>query len=213
MKLFLLTLAMALPAQAETIDRIAVSIGNRVITTSDIERQIRVAAFLSGAKPDLSPKARREAAERLVDQRLIASELETARYPEPAPAELDKAFADFKAKFYPTPEQYRAALAASGVSEAEVKEQLHWARRWNSFVTARFRPSTNISDREISDYFDKTVAPAARQANPGASISLDAFRERIADKLLNDRIDEQTNQWLESARKQTEIVFHDEAFE
>src|SRR3954453_700777 len=74
-------MAAALLLQAETIDRIAVAVGNRVITTSDIERQIRVSAFLSGAKPDLSAEARRKTAEAMVDQKLIRGELEANRYP------------------------------------------------------------------------------------------------------------------------------------
>jgi hypothetical protein len=197
----------------ETIDRVAVSVGNRVITTSDIERQIRVAAFISGTKPDLSPKGRREAAGRLIDQRLIQVELEGARYPEPAPQELEAAFADFKAKFYPSPDDYHRALTASGITEDDVKEQLHWQRRWASFVGIRFRPGTGVSEREISDYFESKVAPAARAANPSGTVTLDEFRERIADKLVGDRVDEQMAEWLRKAREQTEVVFHEEAFQ
>jgi hypothetical protein len=207
-----LLVAIAAPVLPETIDRVAVSVGNRVITTSDIERQIRVAAFLSGTKPDLSPKSRREAADRLIDQKLIQLELETARYPEPAPQELEAVFDEFKAKFYPLPDDYRRALAASGITEDDIKEQLHWQRRWVSFVGLRFRPGTGVTEREISDYFDSTVAPAARAANPSGTVTLDEFRERIADKLVGDRVDAQMAEWLGKAREQTEVVFHEEAF-
>jgi hypothetical protein len=51
-------------APAETIDRIAVAVGNRVITVSDIERQLRLAGFLSGAKPELTAEARRRSRRR-----------------------------------------------------------------------------------------------------------------------------------------------------
>ena len=208
-----LLLAVVVAALPETIDRVAVSVGNRVITTSDIERQIRVAAFLSGTKPDLSADLRRKAADRLIDQKLIQVELEAARYPEPAPQELEAAFADFKAKFYPSPDDYRRALAASGITEDDVKEQLHWQRRWASFVGIRFRPGTAVSEREIADYFEGTVAPVARAANPGGTVTLDEFRERIAETLVGKRVDEQMFKWLGEVRGQTEIVFHDEAFQ
>lgn len=200
-------------ARAETIDRIAVSVGNRVITTSDIERQIRVAAFLSGAKPDLSAKARRQTAERLVDQRLIRIELETARYSEPAPQDIEPALAGFKAKFYPTDQQYRRALAELAITDEDVREQLHWQRRWASFVAVRFQPATAVSDHEIADYFEKAVAPAARAANPESAVSLDDFRDRIAEKLTGDLVDKQMLEWLDDARKRTEILFHEEAFQ
>src|SRR4051794_10929308 len=72
------------PAPAETIDRIAVAVGNRVITVMDIERQLRLAAFLSGSTPELTAEARRKMAETMVEQKLVGRELETARYPEPS---------------------------------------------------------------------------------------------------------------------------------
>jgi hypothetical protein len=197
---------------AEIIDRIAVSVGNQVITTSDIERQIRVSAFLSGAKPDLSPAAKRKAAEAIVDQTLVRRELETSRYPEPAPAELDAAFDEFKKKYYPSDDAYRRALAEYGITEAEVKEELHRQRTWMSFVGVRFHPAIQVSDRDIREYFDNTVAPAARAANPGAEVTLDDYRDRIVTKLTGDLEDRQMEQWLSEARRRTEIVYREEAF-
>src|ERR1017187_6822016 len=80
-------LAVTLPARAEIIDRIAVSVGNRVIAESDLHREIRVAAFLDGVQPDFSPAGRRATAERMVEQVLIRRELEISRYPIPSAAE------------------------------------------------------------------------------------------------------------------------------
>ncbi|MGA8577407.1 MAG: hypothetical protein WB579_01900, partial [Bryobacteraceae bacterium] len=62
-------------ASATIIDRIAVSVGNRVITTVDIDRAIRVPAFLNGQQPDFSAASKRAAAERLVEQTLVRREL------------------------------------------------------------------------------------------------------------------------------------------
>ena len=70
----------ALAGRAEIIDRIAVSVGNRVITESDLDREIRVTAFLNDQKPDFSPENKRRTAERLVDQRLMRTELDMSRY-------------------------------------------------------------------------------------------------------------------------------------
>ena len=76
-------------AQAEIMDRIAVSAGLRVITSSDIDREIRVVAFLAGKAADVSPAARRAAAGRLVEQRLIQRELEASHYPVPSASEVE----------------------------------------------------------------------------------------------------------------------------
>jgi peptidyl-prolyl cis-trans isomerase SurA len=197
----------------ETIDRIAVSVGNRVITVSDVERQLRLSAFLSGAKPDLSAEARRKAAETMVDQRLVSRELETAHYPEPDAADLDAAFREFKSEHFASDAAYRRALAEYGIGEADVKEQLLRQRRLLSFIGVRFRPAVQVSEEEIREYFEKTVLPAAKAANPGATFTLDEFRDRILAKLTGDRVDQQVETWLAEARSRAEIVFHEEAFQ
>ncbi|MGB7762986.1 MAG: hypothetical protein WBL61_24345, partial [Bryobacteraceae bacterium] len=94
-------------ASAAIIDRIAVSVGSRVITSSDIEREIRVTAFLNGQPPDLSPAGKRAAAERMVEQRLVRHELETSRYPVPQPAEIEPALAAFRQRNCTAEADYR----------------------------------------------------------------------------------------------------------
>jgi hypothetical protein len=91
---FVLLLAAVAPAAADIIDRIAVSVGAQVITASDLDREIRVSAFLQGSVPDFSPAARRATADRMVDQKLIHHELETSRYPVPQASEIDPVLAE-----------------------------------------------------------------------------------------------------------------------
>ncbi|MEI9976953.1 MAG: hypothetical protein WDO73_35815 [Ignavibacteriota bacterium] len=55
-------LLVAVGLHAEIIDRIAVSVGNQAITTSDVDREIRVTAFLNRSEPDFTPAGRRATA-------------------------------------------------------------------------------------------------------------------------------------------------------
>jgi peptidyl-prolyl cis-trans isomerase SurA len=205
-------LFLVIAAQATIIDRIAVSVGNRVITTSDIEREIRVNSFLDGTQPDLTPAGRRATAEKMVEQALIRRELETSRYPLPGPAEIEPVLADFKAKNYPDAAQYQAALAQYGITEQEVKDELLWQRTLLRFIQIRFRPGVQVSDDDIQKYFDQNVAPAARAAHPGQPVVLEDYRAGIEEKLTGDRVDQEMNNWLEGARTRNEIVFHEEVF-
>lgn len=200
-------------AQAEIIDRIAVSVGNRVVTVSDIDRQLRLSAFQSGTKPELSAAARRKAGESMVDQMLVRRELEMARYPEPDASEVDALLKEFKGEQYSSDADYRRALAEYGLTESDVKEQLLWQRRFLSFISVRFRPAVQVSEQDIRDYFEKTVLPAAQGANLDARFTLEEFRDRILSKLTGDRVDQATETWLAEVRGRTEIVFHEEAFQ
>ena len=189
-------LVLAAGLQAEIIDRIAVSVGTQAITTSDIDREIRVTAFLNRTQPDFSPAARRSTADRLVEQRLILRELENSRYSSPAASELDPVFEQFKKDNFTGDDEYRRALAGRGITEQDVRDELLWQRRLLAFIDVRFRPAVQVSDQEIQDYFTKVVEPAAQAAHPGEPVSLDEYRDRIVEKLTGEQVDRQMSDWL-----------------
>lgn len=199
-------------AGAVVIDRIAVAVGNWVITESDIAREIRVTAFLNGVRPDLSSAARRAAAERLIEQKLIRRELDSSRYPVPKPADVEPVLRKFRQERLGAPGEYERALAAYGITESGVLEELLWQRTLLMFVDARFRPSVQVTDEEVKDYFDKTVSPAAQAARPGRAATLEEFRASIEKTLAGRRQDQEMDTWLQQARRRTEIVYHEEAF-
>jgi peptidyl-prolyl cis-trans isomerase SurA len=202
---------LAFAARADIIDRIAVSVGNHVITASDLDREIRVTAFLNGTKPDFTAAARRATAGRMVEQALVRSELETSRYPTPAPSEIDPVLAQLKNRS-PNDADFQHSLAEYGITEQDVRDELLWQRTLLSFLDVRFRPSVQVSDKDIQDYFEKSVLPAEQAAHKGATISLDDYRDQIEAKLTGEREDQEMSRWLDEAKKRTEIVYHNEAF-
>jgi len=206
-------LLIALSASAAIIDRIAVSVGNRVITTSDLDREVRVTALLNGVKPDFSAKGKRATADRLVEQKLIRNELETSRYPLPSPSEVEPELQQFKQKFYTEDGAYQRALDEYGVTDTDVRAELLWQRSLLLFIDVRFRPGVQITDQEIQDYFEKSVAPAARLAHPGQPVTLDQYRDEIQQKLTGERVDQDLDRWLQQVRRRTQIVYHPEVFQ
>jgi hypothetical protein len=206
-------LALDIGLQAVIIDRVAASVGNRVITASGVDRQIRVAAFQDGVKPDFAPAARRAAAERMVEQKLIERELSNSRYPLPDPAELLPALDQFRKDHFKDDRDYQRALAENGITEQDFKDLLLWQRTLLLFIEVRFDTGAQITDQEIQDYFEKTVKPAAQLAHPGEPVDLDDYRDQIEQTLAGHRADQQLDTWLKEARKRVEIVYHDEVFQ
>jgi hypothetical protein len=199
-------------AAGSVIDRIAVSVGNRVITASDVEREIRVTAFLNGTKPDLSAAARRTAAARLVEQTLVRLAVDASRYPAVGAADVKPALEDFRKKHEPKEADYQRALADYGITEQNVLNELIWERTLLTYIDIRFRPSVQVSDKEIQDYFDQIVKPAAVAAHPGEVPALDEYRDRIEETLAGKKEDEELSRWLAQAKQRYAIVYHDEAF-
>jgi hypothetical protein len=200
------------PAPLDIIDRVAVAIGNHVVTTSDIDREIRVTAFLNATVLDFTPAAKRATADRMVEQALVRTELETSRYPTPPPSEIDPILAQLKKERFPTATDFQRSLAEYGVTEQDVRDALLWQRTLLSFLDVRFRPSVQVSDKEIQDYFDKTVKPAFEAAHAGQTVPIDDYRDQIEATLTGQREDQEMSKWLDQAKKRTEIAYHNEAF-
>jgi len=197
---------------AEIIDRIAVSVGNRVITTSELDREIRVTAFLNRVPPDFSPAARRATVDRMVEQKLIRHEMENSRYPVPDAAEIEPLLVQLR-KDRGGDAAYLQALSAAGITEQDLREALLWQRTFLMFLDVRFRAGIQVTAQSIQDYFDRVVAPAARAARPGANVDVDDYREQIERTLAGGLVDQETTKWLDDARRRTEIVYHPEVFE
>jgi ribosome-binding ATPase YchF (GTP1/OBG family) len=206
-------LAIATMAFADIIDRIAVTVGNQVITLRDVEREIRVTSFLNGVKPVLNAANKRGAADRMVEQKLVRAELESSRFPVPAAAEVEPALAKFKSENFPTEADYRRALAEYGVTDQDVRDSLLWQRTLLQFVSLRFQPGVRVTDQQIQEYFNRVVVPAARKAHPEQPPSLQDFRDQIEQTLMGQQADREMDTWLREARKRTEIVFHPEALQ
>ncbi|MFN7997234.1 MAG: hypothetical protein U0Q18_26700 [Bryobacteraceae bacterium] len=199
-------------APAEILDRIAVSVGNKVITQMDLLKEIRITAFLNGEKPDFGPENKRRTADRMIDQRLVRSELEVSRYLLPGPADTDAAFEELRKRF-PTETAYQAALKENEISEDDLKDMLTWQLTLVRFIDVRFRPGIQIAEEEIRNYFNEHLRPILQKANPGKSISLDDYRDTVEQTLIGEAANAQVEQWLQQARRRTHIQFHDEAFQ
>ena len=209
--LVLVTLSSLSPA--EIIDRVAVSVGTRVITTSDIEREIRVSSLQNRAKPEFTPDVRRATSDRLIEQTLVRIELESSSYRSPDPAEVEPVLAQFKKEHFKNEEEYQAALKEYGLTEQAVKDALLWQGSLLLFVAERFRPAIQVDEQEIQQYFEKEVAPAARAARPGQEPSLEEYRDQIEETITGKRVDQEMDKWLMDAKRRTLIFVHPEAFQ
>ncbi len=209
----LVMLACACPLRGEIIDRIAVSVGSSVITVSDLDREIRVVAFLNGAPPDFTPAQKRATVERMVEQKLVQKELESSRYPAPSAKDVEPALDKFRKEQSGGAAGYAKALADYGITNQDVVDELLWQRTLLLFIDVRFRPGVQVSDEEIRRYFDDVVKPAVEAAHSGDPAALEAYRDRIEETLIGPRVDQEVDQWLLQARQRAEIVYHEEALQ
>ena len=193
-------------ASAEIIDRIAVTVDRKVITESEILRQIRITAFLNGEQPDFSSENKRRTAERLVEQALIRREIETSRYTTGGETSSKPLHDNLRARFGSAGE-YERALANYGITDAEVKAALDWQAMLLEFVEVRFRPAVQVPETEIRQYYESEVL-----SKPGQQPPFEAAREQVEAILTQQYVDNALDRWLGQARTQTRIRFKEEVF-
>jgi hypothetical protein len=196
-------------AQAVVVDRVAVVVGTGIVKDSDIAEDLRITAFLNNESPAITVAARKKAASRLIDQALIRKELRMGDYPSAPVAEAQSLLADMK-KRYASDAVYEKALASRGIEEDEVKARLLWQLTVLRFIDVRFRPAALVTDDELQKYYDEHKAQL-QAANPGKPATLDAMRPQIQDILAGERVNQLLDEWLDRQRKDTKIVYLEEA--
>jgi hypothetical protein len=196
---------------AEIIDRIAISVGNQVITESQIDEEIRLTAFLNQDKLNLDSAERKKAAGRLIEQTLVKREMELSRYPLPALSDADQPLETIKAR-YKTEAESVQALQAYGITEQGLKRRLWWQATFLRFIDYRFRPGIQIPDADVQAYYQQQLAKWKQEGIQPVP-DLKDVRDSIEQTLTEQRIDQGVDRWLAETRTQVAIRFHDEALE
>jgi hypothetical protein len=192
---------------AEIIDRIAITVGNQVITESQIDEEIRITAFLNRDKLDVSAGARKQAATRLIEQALVKREMELSHYPLPQQEDASAALEGIQAT-YPNHADFVAAMQSYGITEADLTHRLLWQFTLLRFIDYRFRPGIQIADADVQTYYRQQVSGWERQGiNPIPT--LEDSRDQIEEILTQKRIDQALDQWMGDTRKLVAVTYHD----
>jgi hypothetical protein len=189
MRHVLLVLAFSFATAAQNvIDRVAVVVGNEVITESEVILEARLTAFFNRQPLDLSAAQRRAAAERLVDQQLIRSEMQIGGYPMPPETEGDAALRKYRQDNYSSVPAFRVSLAKYELSEDEVKRHLLWQAAAMRFTDQRFHLIIPASPSQSADRLSHS-------------------------ETTTDGVEDQMDTWLKQTRAGTRIQFKKEAFQ
>ena len=209
-RLFVLAILMAAAAAAENLDRIAVTVGPHVIPESEVILDLRVAAFIDGATPDLSGAQKRRAADRLVDQYLVLTDAAATHAPLPSPAEVEPILAPIQARFA-SEANYRAALERAGITEPQLKAHLLAGLQMLRYTDLRFRGEVQITEENLREFFN-TFAAESKQDNPAGAPDFESNRDQVEKLLTDQRTSQALDRWLGITRNETQILYRDAAF-
>jgi hypothetical protein len=199
------------PLSADIIDRIAITVGNQVITESQIDEEIRITAFLNREKLDITPASRKQAAGRLIEQALVKREMDLSHYPLPKAEDATAALTSLRGT-YANEAEFNAGLESYSISEADLARRLLWQFTLLHFIDYRFRPGIQIPSADVQTYYKQQVS-AWEQQGVKPIPSLEESRDQIEEILTQKRIDQALDQWMADARKQVPLSYHDTTVE
>jgi hypothetical protein len=198
----LVLLLLPLAAFAVIVDRVAVAVGTKVITESEITGRIRLTAFENSQAPNFSLTSRRDATKKLIDQKLVEREMEIGHYPHLTEDHGPQLLADFIRNSYKSNRAaFDAAIAQAGLTTKDLEQDLLREADLLTFLDLRFRPAVEVTEQDIRKYFDEKVSPKA-----GAQ-AFNQLRSQIAQQLTAERSDEQLNIWLDDQRSRTRVDY------
>lgn len=208
----LLTLSLAMAPGAVVIDRIAAIVGRQVIKASDIDRDLRLTAFLNREQPDFSGGAKRKSAERLIDQAIIREEVANGGYSRPTEADASGLLRQLRQdRFGGSEARLKEALSRYRLTEAQLRAHLVWQLTVLRFIDQRFRPGVLITDEDLRAYYDRHLAELKREY-PGND-SLEALEPKIRASLEGERINQSFGEWIKQARGRNRIEYRQGAFQ
>lgn len=208
---FLMSFAAALSA-AVVIDRVAVVVNRHVIKASDIDRDLRVTSFLNGEPLAETPANKRKAADRLIDQAVIREEIATGQYRRASDSDAEAMLKQIRQERFGGSEvRLRQALAPYRLTEDELRAQLLWQLTVLRFIDQRFRSGITVGEGEVRDYYNQHASELKRQWP--VNNSLEAVEPKVRELLMGQRVNEQFETWLDSARKSAHIEYRQEAFQ
>jgi hypothetical protein len=186
------------PRAQEVVDRIVARVETEIILLSDVRQLSRYQTFLDGKS-----QADADILNRLIDQWIVRSEAGVARFPQPSEEEVSRSIERLKRSFS-SPEEFQARQKQSGISDEEIRRFVQAQLYLSNYLDSRFRPSIQIDEKAIEDFYRNRVVPRA-ETRGQTPPTLENARDFIQEALVQRAINEQSDRWLKESRARLRI--------
>jgi hypothetical protein len=198
-------LLMALAGHAELLDRIAITVGKDVVTEQQIYEQLRIAAFLDGAKPEFTQQQLRDTADRMVLQRLVLQDMQANGFPLPTGEEVEQALRDSREKHWGSAAGFDQAARDANVSREAVTDFLSRLVATIKYIDFRFKPAVRVSDSTLLELYQARYNALDPQA--GEPPPFEEVRQSLEDEVVAERVDQALEGWLQDARERAGVRY------
>ena len=184
-------------AGAEIIDRILAVVDTQIITLSDVR-----AALKFGLVPeDVSVDPTRAVLQRLIDRRLMLTEVDRYAPPEPSESAVNASVAALQGRFKDAL-AFEIALNQSGLSREELRRQLRDTLRIEAYLQQRFSAAVQVSDDDVVRYYREHSEEFMRD---GQLRPFDEIREIARARAIESQRAVSARQWVEGLRRRGSV--------
>ncbi|HJZ64267.1 MAG TPA: hypothetical protein VKD70_08115 [Candidatus Acidoferrum sp.] len=181
------------------VDRVVARVEEEIILQSDVEQLARYQFFVDGKS-----ESEAQILDRLIDQWIVKKEAEASRFPAASETEIEREMRRLERSFA-NKEDFVAQREKTGLTEAELLQIVTEQAYLSNYLDSRFRPSVQIEEKAIVDFYNETLVPRAK-ARGQEPPSLDAARDLIQEVLTQRGINEQADKWLKESRARLSIT-------
>jgi hypothetical protein len=186
------------PPQTETIDRIVARVEGDIILLSEVRELAAYQQLVDGHS-----QSQDELIAALIEQWVVRSEAQEARFPSSPAADVD-AESNRIQRTFASAQAFRERMSAVGLTlpglRRIVEQQLYLER----YLDYKFRPAVQIDDDAIAKYYQDELTPALRDRGQTPP-PLDDVRNRIREVLIQRGINERANSWFEEAKSGLQV--------
>ncbi|MBI3653841.1 MAG: hypothetical protein HY231_22650 [Acidobacteria bacterium] len=196
-------MVLALPPQ-KVVDQILTLVNDEPITRTDLLWSLAMDAKAPNPANGVSTDLLRQKLDVMIDEKIVAQEALRIPTAEITPTEIEAKHKALMATF-PTAEAFRQRLEGVGLTAEKLDELLRRRIIIEKYITFRFQSFILVSDQEIQEYYDRTLAPQMKEKGavppPLAEVS-----EMIRARVKSNKIEAELETWLTSARQRAEII-------
>jgi Zn-dependent M16 (insulinase) family peptidase len=182
----------------EVVDRIVARVENDVILLSDMRELSHYQMFVDG-----KTEGDAQLLERLIDQWIVRNEASVSRIAQPSDDDVQRSLERLKRSFS-SPEEFEDRRKQSGLSDGDVRRMMKSQLYLSNYLDTRFRPSIQIDDRAVEEFYETRVIPRAKSREQTPP-TLDAARDFIQEALVQKAINEQADKWLKESRSRVRV--------
>lgn len=206
----LLFLASPMISSSEIIDRVVAVVGDRAITSSEVDLQLRLEALFNREPLEITPEKRRRALQRLIAVRVIQSEAVMAGFLRISEEDVQLRLRQSQRERYINDLDFERALDRYNLTEQDVADFWRQVIGFERFKDFRFKTGLEVSTEAVTAYYERHIVPEFGGEANGAPPPLEEIYDRVEEAAIEERANELLEEWLKETRPQLRIVILEE---